>query len=738
MQQRVKFTLSNYTNFLPTQTPRHTGKKDHFIVDEERYPQYLRMGLNESYDETNSERIPVKSIPTDSKETDVYEIRGVLDSKFIIPDHYVRDVMNLNPKVKKELQFDPFAGIFIELHVAVKSDEYPTVMPRHSKVMVGYMDQISIQKTFYIKITNQRGNVLSQVQVNIKSIDYSTNESYDPKKKIESESNAMRSVREWIQEEGAKITKEFFRKASNRSYRFKKWGEGMRRFDLFVEPSFMGGRSINSFIYFRISKSNEAFWKRILSFVLSCKKTEYGVDLSVDDEEFFSSLSEHEKGAVLVEVCCSISVNMTYHSDYILTPEGMLLDTDDYSNVCEGSGDCDDLALFILYLFETFRKLGYDLHSMNHEESKLNGGHFKSKALESLWELSKKYQCCLSITTLGQPSSKTKSICNHVSTQFLHKKLLIDLVDLRQVDSQTAQNVLLVREYEEKMGNLETSKIVSRKSGEREQYPMVLFGEGTGMIYPYQTDVYFPKEYEKNRQNLSKCPIEFRNLRGKMFQSKKFQFHVRYTLLITNFFITHPIKTNLPTFYFSYRPKDNLDPDYESEMKGVDSGDLFAYNNTEKLEKMKDRVVLIPQVTFDDLYHAEHIIRVISRDKLAFTPLVAFSDNLDDKIVGNQNGVEGRSTIQTKSTSSLNSISYFELISDSKRLSTITPNIDPQRYLELKLVDNIPKKFDNYSYVLNTSGDFPLLLQTSEINRIVGHRFVILTLEATFFMIWYK
>lgn len=763
MRQKISIRLSNFVNHIVKSNSKKGGG-DQLIIDEKNYPRYLLFGFNESYDNTKLYRLLTQSIPQkkDGGETTDYLLVGDLNDPFEVPKSFLQNQFksSYDPNTIYPDVYDPFACIVCEFRVPIQKTNGKVVMSRQGKVVVAYIDQIHVEQTHHIIMKNRNSQIMVEFDLKIKAFECWRENSEITRETLRTFSRNkqfIQSLREWIWEDHKKITKKWIHDASRRSSSFKRNAPGMERFDLWSDPSFLGVRPTNSYLFYRISTSNELYWKKLVHYELLCRKTEYDVSPDLDDDKFFDSLSTNDQVAVLVDIHGCVSVNTPYCSDYIVNPEdGSLKSTDEYSNICEGCGDCDDLAANIAFSFLIFQKWGYDAQ-------KKGGLGIQSSTLQKLWKFTQYYVCSLTIAALRLPSDdKSPKIDNHVTTLFTLKLWLLNQVDVRQIeDSETSLNLARIKQTEEAMGNLRTTIKRISSDGMREiddPLPVILFGEATGKIYPFDTSVYCPPQILKSQEKSFSRPIRYSTMQGRIYHSKKQQFHLRYFLLITNFFITHPTSpTNLPTLYFSYRPKDNLDPYYVSEWKGVTSSDLYKLNKQrrETEDDDDDDVVLIPQAQFGNFENDVRTIQAISRDKFSFTPCISYnqSNTTKDKYPYETNG---------RSVNSMIYESYLPQIpknTESGVISTVQPNpvwpyatkegimltlpqnvptIIKSSQILVNLKNLIPKSFKGCSWAVIPYESFVDFLQTTKLNHVIGHFMCEVNPDVKYFIVWIK
>ncbi len=145
---------------------------------------------------------------------------------------------------------------------------------------------------------------------------------------------------------------------------WKWWEKGTEGRNLFSSHNIFGDRPITSFLFMKFQYSNETFWSEMFEYVMMMKKTDLGVSLGTNTLEVFWSLDIFEQMSILEDMCVLPSTNSTYLRDYVLRRNGMLvssndeqtMNSDDFStNINEGGGDCEDMALEIYYMWMTFR-----------------------------------------------------------------------------------------------------------------------------------------------------------------------------------------------------------------------------------------------------------------------------------------------------------------------------------------------------------------------------------------------
>lgn len=765
----VEFTLGNLTSYLPTKTPvnEHDGdflktkNGDFFIVDEVNYPQYISIGFNESYHEVGKcskllHRIPIKSIPTAKSggSTMKYSRSGILENVVNNADFnkFVKKNMP-NAKISSWLVADPFSAFMVEFRVPVASFHHHTVMTRQGKITTCYADQMLKEKTTYlVEMKNRNRQTMIQFNVTIESSTFSAvpepNDGCDwpsdtqIKEELQKCSYFYEEFRHLLRQKMREETEHYRDGAAKTSAKFTSWGDGMKFYDVYSSHAFQEDRPTNSFLFAILRRINEQFFERAFQLAMLYRLTEYGLDLDVNVTKMYKTLPLREKKAVYVDMCGANSSNIQYVSDLVLDPStGVLTQTDDYAHVCEASGDCDDLSRECQLTSEEFIRLGRELR-----------GDFKSEALREMWRHALKYVCSIGCAGLNRPSSKTPSLVNHVPVVYHHKKWLFDHIDLKRITDPTVVDALLkLKEAEEHAGNLETY-VVHRNGGSREEYPMFLMGEGTGLIYPYQVDDYSPKDYlEKKTPPLGTgggkmggdSTLQFPGFKHRVYQSKNYQYHMRYILLVTNFFITHPVSpTNIPSLYLSYSDKNE---------RGVASNDMYRENS--ESGRRESKIILLPQTNLIDISDSVFVMSMVSRDKFYHTPLwadeslgakmsdVCLEEGRCDWFV---NSDEKRKFMQElgdhKVTSMRESIRAVrkENPKAPKLLNVIPPNIPLEKWDKRFIKDVIPKSFHNLSFGLIASDSYRTFRKNVDETRIRGNKFFKLQPETTFYIVWYE
>lgn len=564
---KIHFQISDLEDNLPTEgIPNKKG--DCYIYDDE-YKSYFLVGFNESVENVELLRIPIDSTQTE------FTFEGDIDPS------------------KKER--NAFSCIIVSLYIPILK-KGSVLMTRQGKCIVCYLDELKENKPYVVTLDNRDDEILCEFTFKVTKIEWGETRGILEKDwKIWDE--YRNKCKETLRSESL-----FFRKrAIDAYYHFDKCGQGMEGYDSFCGHQFKTDRATPCYLFFEAGETNEKYWIQLFEYIMLIKMTEYGVK-NDDKTKYFFTLDLFDQCTVLIEMCMTLSINTYYLSDYILKLDGSLVNTDDYSNPCEGSDDCDGLSLYGYYAFTMFRKL-------------FESGKIKHKALLFLAEYSSKVIPLLTYSCLNRPRKKERSIEFHLTLLFITKKWLLEHFNLDIIEDKTlrgkmSSGIYKISEVEEHMGNLNTKVLVGTNF---EEIPTVLFGEGTGWIYPIQTNIYCPELEEKKI-----FPIKVLGAKKKMYQREDFQWHLRYILNETTFFIDHPYyPVNISSFYFSYSKSSKI----QLNVKGVVSDDLYQENINTTFD-----IELVPQSYFYDFPDCIPEIKNACTDKFRMIPLFINED----------------------------------------------------------------------------------------------------------------
>lgn len=762
----LSFRVGGLQNFLPSVTlidergdPILSKNGDYYIVEEDEFPQYLLMGFNESYFNTKLLRIPLKTISTEemtSKDVKnynkfpLYVISGYLDN--LNRDFEMASFVKQNTKFFEQSSsetlpthmIEPFASVIAELRVPLARDGRPVVMSRQSKAIVTHLDEIDHRmEAKRIVMNNKMHQTIAAFTIYIESHVVSIknvndglfNSNSNLSSYISSYSKSLYSpLRQKIHEIIKAETTEVQQQAYLRTKRFNQYGKGMERYDLFTDHSFWEDRPINAYLFNRFRESSAQYWIRIFEYVMMIRKTEYGLESSVDSTKMYMGLPLREQLAVMTDMFSSVSVSTVYLSDYILDIKtGLLTMTDDFSNVCEGSGDCEDMHLCIYDCAHSFVRF-----------CEKNKGVFDSEpALDSISQHATLYNCCLCLSALNCPSSKPPKMVCHMTALFLHTKWMLNHIDTNQIsDMETIDGLQRIRQVEAASGHLKDRVINKSNPSASELYTPVLFAEGTGFIYPYQEDDYSPKQYLDKKPR--KRQIPFPGLKYRKYQSNDWKYHLRYILLITNFFIDYKKapKVNLPSMYFSYRPQTtNIGNTLsESSERGIESNDLYAENHTPTRE-----IVLIPQVQFSDVKRITFALSRLCMDKFSLTPHYSNSvgsfkhkEYFSEQSISTKNkSLEGRIIVSSPYTEQDNS-RMMNTQFNTSILSSISPNISYQQIQDYFTDDSIPNSFKGLDYFIIPASWFRVFIKYMGTQRLRGQKYIELNPDHSLYLCWYQ
>jgi hypothetical protein len=560
---QISFVIKNIKNLLPKSNDE--SKSDMFSLKDDPY---ILIGFNEIIQNTQLLKIPLTT-----QSNQIHTISGDLNFD------------NLNNNI--------FSCIITSLYVPILKHRQFLEYSRQGKEIVYYLDEVNKGSGREVLLKTKDGDIMCSFDIVIVSL------LMDKMNFMQNIMKTWSTTRKKLKFQLREETEYFKQNCRSKASTFSEFGDNMERFDTFTTHAFGGERPTNSFLFFELQQTNEKYWIQSFEYIMMIKKTELGMSNSEDSVILFEKMSVREQLTVYVDLVSAISVNTTYLSDYILKPDGSLKTTDDHSNIEEGSGDCEDHALSILYNVKMFQKCN--------DQTKTG---FTNKALKTIYLLSTLYECGLTLCGLNTSPQKGLTLVCHMAILFLFKPWMLNNLAFGERDMLIPEsNLNDIIMYE--------NDVVSRAklSIDVKSLPIVLFGEGTTFLYPYQTDDYVTTNLdEKDIKTLKLNAISRRS-----YQSKENQYHLRYILFITNFFIEHTVcPVNIPTLYFTYKRKER-----GALIKGVISDDLYLQNH-----QVSSNILLTPQSHLRKLGDSTQLLKLTSLDKFGFTPLF-ISDKTD-------------------------------------------------------------------------------------------------------------
>lgn len=253
--------------------------------------------------------------------------------------------------------------------------------------------------------------------------------------------------------------------------------------DIFVKMRISIGinKPLNSFILFDDFDTNEEFWINLLTntAIINMLELKYG-KLNEHKESgilqlidsFLYSLDKKSRICFIVDFFTLTACNLIYNLDNYIDYDGVKQFIEDFSNVYEGSGDCEDLARFIMYVFSAFMKFGI----------------FDNKTLNFIRKEADKYIAFLNnagVTGAAQSEIIEKdddSTGSHMNVVFISKKGLFDgeknekmfgriIFNPDQNNEDISSSLNNIYQYEKEKGNLDSTG-----------YPEFLISEGTGNL----------------------------------------------------------------------------------------------------------------------------------------------------------------------------------------------------------------------------------------------------------------
>jgi hypothetical protein len=380
--------------------------------------------------------------------------------------------------------------------------------------------------------------------------------------------------------------------------------EGTENMFVFQDYNFFHVRPLCCFLDIKLQPSNENYWVHMFDLVMKLYKSDNNIDIKLDDKILWGKMNVTEQLSIMVDMCIIIANNVTYLGDFIERPNGKVEYREDFANINENSGDCEDMANFISYVFRTFRATGPYVHY----------------ALHKLHQLSFRYECILALSTVNRPSMRGEdesSYTAHMTTYFVHKRFLLDSMIVK---GEFKEDIKKLYEYENEHGylNLKTDEFEIS-----EILPLVLRGEGTG-------------DLEATGKKQNKNPKLSPNAKVKMYQAmdNNSVFLIFALIGITNFFIYHKaFPVNIPTFAFTYERSNNtkLNPNFTEDgyVYGVVHSDLMQNQSA---------IRFISLLAFQEFETFKSLSRVSARNKFMYPPLYkedngSFASRTDNKMI---------------------------------------------------------------------------------------------------------
>lgn len=423
--------------------------------------------------------------------------------------------------------------------------------------------------------------------------------------------------RKKMYERSEKLAKEFAESA----FQTRKWYE--YEFDgddnIYVTscPNILGRRPLNTFLYMRPQKMNEAYLKSLFQLAVCFRKTELGIPFetildeveSVDDEEqtkrLWKQYDKKEKLSLTGEMIGLIPIHVPYLDDAILHQNGRIEisdRTDDHSTTyCEGGDDCDGLA-----------------GCCNHVTTAIiRSGPYQCLYLEEMRKLLLNYTTCLNVSMINE--SHTKIVEDPHYAFLLHrKKWILDHVHVPsefEGASHFNEEIEKLRQIEKRLGTME----------EDPELPDSIIVEGTTWLYSYPIEKRSPTPSRSTQLPTIKRwqPKGTHELKHRMLQNQRDPTITKYFSMTTNYFIDHPVHPiNIPVLTYSTRKGCGT----LTKTRGIRINDLFACTKGVT-------PVIIPEGWFKDFKRAKWEMEMISRDKYGLIPLCKNPDGtLESKV----------------------------------------------------------------------------------------------------------
>lgn len=525
----IKFQLKpieiNYNGILPSKENKQ------FIKD---YNLFLLVGFSENIKQDTLLKIPISlSEKFDSEKK--YKVNG--------------NVRNTNYKTIR-----PDTTLMFYLFNYQENDDQQPANQRLSqlKIQIGDInDKSKMKLSFKNKIDE---NVLN-VALNVEEITLNKkigedDKPYDTKnnfKKME------KTILDYIE-----------KSKENKNKLFTKYPGHSERIVFNRDFEFFSTNYCFGFLDVKIEDTNEEFWENIFykcmfTYCIEIGMYEHFKEVNYDDEyikemdRIYKGFNLKQKLGILTYILVLISIRSTYLSDFVFDHYNEKQYVEDFSTICMGSGDCEDLGKYIKVCFEFFTSVNY-----------------KNEALEEIKKLCRYYIVFLWLASvysasLGSYDENNTKLNAHLVCSLISKGWMFDGDDIENVSCGKIllnplykkenkiiyENLKKIKEYEEKNGWLTVSI-------NNEKLSTNLMLEGTGLFSPFGDKNLLKKEYKitDNLLKNGKYKGFYISTSAKIYYTPNDEksFYRNLHVGITDFFINHhKYPTNIPKVTLSYQ-----------------------------------------------------------------------------------------------------------------------------------------------------------------------------------------
>lgn len=350
-----------------------------------------------------------------------------------------------------------------------------------------------------------------------------------------------------------------------------------RRIYTFSDVTLKWQTFLNSYLMFEYKETNQLYWSYLFVKIMNIFRVENTIenaDIITNFDLWKNKLTLQEKISIFSDMISFASVGTSYMADYIYDNNGKKINIEDWSNIHEGSGDCEDLARFIYYCFNTFKNLKIknmddEMSQILAELSYISDHYIPSVALMGVYSASM------------DPSNKNmiKKKTAHLTHLLIHKNWIFNnssnsFYKLSENDSEKF-HLLLDREHE--YFSNEHVSFDKNNLKRVERMPNFIISEGTGFFKSYGSENYYGGEVQVNDKNQmttdgwkkkksvkeninNKNLTIFKSIEGTKSRCKQYNnddetFFHRFFISITNYFIDNDI--NIP--YITFTPSNQTE-----------------------------------------------------------------------------------------------------------------------------------------------------------------------------------
>lgn len=579
----IKFTIEIYKNEI-----QQDNYKYHDV--RENYSPYILFGLDGSFKNTNNLQVFV-----DKKiENNIYEIKGDLYELNKIPSDasLISEIFIMNVE-GKVLSIARIAFAFANLKLMSKGQKMKLVYKneRNENEIILFMKikEIEIKKEF-----NEDNNLIAITEEKISNI----------------ERYVGKMVEKWHKNDYELFGDNYYFDTT----------------DIWVKCAITIGphRPLNSFINFKDDlESNEEFWVNILEKVAFInllenkpKKLDDFKDSNLSEliDFFYEDLDINKKVYMLADMFTIVASNLIYNTDNVIHINKNKEITDDFYNVFEGAGDCEDFSNFMLY----------SQHAFQHT-------NFKNKTLKKMKKIANCY--IFNLTLCGVRCGSISKLCedgedsvgSHMCMSMLSKYWLLNgdknddnfgriLLNPHQKNEEITKNLNKIYNYELEQGNIQ------------KELPYFVICEGTGFTDPSSKD----NENSLKYKSFSRTYKKFSDLKSTIktriyhpYGKEKSNFYVYVLVLTTNFFIKHmKYPCDIKSLTCSYNKKANLNKLDDSDERYF----IRGCHHTDMIKNDED-IIFIPIPKSKDFKEYMQIVETCSKPNLKPLPLILENNN---------------------------------------------------------------------------------------------------------------